>query len=93
MSRQLGQYAESQALQYLRSQGLSWVMSNYRTRCGEIDLIMRDGPVLVFVEVRQRTSRAFGGAVASVTWSKQINKHGSALFTANGVTRSVSGTF
>jgi putative endonuclease len=39
-------------------------------RGGEIDLIMRDGTVTVFVEVRYRASR-FGGAAASVTRSKQ----------------------
>jgi len=71
MSRQLGQHAEQQALQYLRAQGLRWVTSNFRARCGEIDLIMRDGSTLVFVEVRLRSSDTFGGASASVTWHKQ----------------------
>jgi putative endonuclease len=38
---------------------------------GEIDLIMRDGATLVFVEVRSRQSAAFGSAAASVTTAKQ----------------------
>lgn len=40
-------------------------------RFGEIDLIMRDGATLVFIEVRMRTHEMFGGAVASITSSKQ----------------------
>ncbi|HEX8873613.1 MAG TPA: YraN family protein [Nitrosospira sp.] len=44
---------------------------NYRCRFGEIDLIMRDGMVVVFVEVRMRASQTFGGAAGSITLSKQ----------------------
>jgi putative endonuclease len=44
---------------------------NFRIRGGEIDLICRDGKVLVFVEVRQRSRSDFGGAGASITASKR----------------------
>ncbi len=44
--------------------------SNYRCRHGEIDLIMRDGDTLVFVEVRYRRNRDYGGAAASVGRNK-----------------------
>ena len=44
---------------------------NFRVRGGEIDLICRDGKVLVFVEVRQRSRSDFGGAAASITPTKQ----------------------
>ena len=40
-------------------------------RGGEIDLIFRDGKVLVFVEVRQRSRSDFGGAAASITARKR----------------------
>jgi putative endonuclease len=80
MSRQQGLHAEQQALRYLRAQGLRWVTSNYRTRCGEIDLIMREREVLVFVEVRQRSSATFGGASGSVTWRKQQKLIKTALY-------------
>lgn len=73
-----GQQAEERALTHLRQQGLQLVQRNYRLAGGpgvpgaEIDLIMQapDG-TLVFVEVRQRASRAWGGAAASITPHKQ----------------------
>ena len=71
MSRKIGALAEQHACEYLISQGLQWVVSNYQSRMGEIDLVMRDGLYLVFVEVRARASKAFGGAMASVTYSKK----------------------
>ncbi|PIU17035.1 MAG: YraN family protein, partial [Gallionellales bacterium CG08_land_8_20_14_0_20_59_87] len=46
-----GAQAEQTAAQYLQQKGLRLVQANYRCRFGEIDLIMQDGPVLVFVEV------------------------------------------
>lgn len=71
MSIQIGNAGEQQAKLYLLEQGLKWIMSNYRCRFGEIDLVMQDRQDLVFVEVRQRQTMAFGGAVASVSWQKQ----------------------
>lgn len=66
-----GQAAELGAREWLEKQGLCHIDSNWRCRLGEIDLIMRDGECLVFVEVRLRSSREFGGALASVTPRKQ----------------------
>ena len=66
-----GREAEQQAFDYLRRHGLIEVERNYRCRFGEIDLIMRDGQTLVFVEVRKRASSAFGGAPASIDARKQ----------------------
>lgn len=74
-TKQAGDAAEDRALAHLLEAGLRLVARNYRTPGrggGEIDLIMRgrDG-TLVFVEVRRRGSRAFGGAAASVGLAKQ----------------------
>jgi putative endonuclease len=66
-----GKDAEARAAQYLQAQGLQIVERNYRCRYGEVDLIARDGQTLVFVEVRARSSNAFGGAAASITTAKQ----------------------
>ncbi len=71
MSLKIGSLAEQRAREYLTLQGLQWVESNYRCRMGDLDLIMRDNDYLVFIEVRARTSNAFGGAMASVTHSKR----------------------
>lgn len=66
-----GQAAEALAAAYLQRHGLELLERNYRCRHGEIDLIMRDGEEVVFVEVRLRSSAAFGGAGASITSAKQ----------------------
>ena len=61
-----GQLGEDQALIYLQQQGLHLLERNFRCKAGEIDLVMQDGKVLVFVEVRLRSDSKFGGAAASV---------------------------
>jgi putative endonuclease len=66
-----GSAAEDLAARYLEGRGLAIVERNWRCRAGEIDLVARDGQTLVFVEVRLRTSAAFGGAAASVDVHKQ----------------------
>jgi putative endonuclease len=66
-----GDAGEDQALSYLLAEGLQLVQRNFLCKGGEIDLIMRDRQHLVFVEVRKRSSAQFGGALASVTPSKQ----------------------
>lgn len=66
-----GARAEQWAAQYLQRQGLKLVAQNYRSRFGEIDLIMQDGPTLVFIEVRLRRNDDFGGAAASIDNRKQ----------------------
>ena len=62
-----GARAESIAQAHLISQGLKSIHANLACTQGEIDLIMQDGIVLVFDEVRWRKSASFGGAAASVT--------------------------
>jgi len=74
-TKQAGDAAEDRALAHLVASGLKLLARNYRTPGrggGEIDLVMRatDGTV-VFVEVRKRASRSFGGAAASVGHVKQ----------------------
>ena len=66
-----GAAAEALAAGYLATRGLTIVQRNYRCRGGEIDLIARDGEVLVFVEVRLRRNRAFGTAAESITAAKR----------------------
>jgi putative endonuclease len=63
--------AEDSAARFLARHGLAVVARNYRTRLGEIDLVAQDGDLLVFVEVRLRSSPRFGGAVESITARKR----------------------
>lgn len=65
-----GHHYELAASAYLRRRKLTLVDQNFRCKGGEIDLIMRDGATLVFVEVRQRASSTQGGAAASITPAK-----------------------
>lgn len=66
-----GARGESTALAYLRHKGYSIVATNWRCRRGEIDIVARDGPALVFVEVRTRISRQLGTPEESITRTKQ----------------------
>ena len=66
-----GDAAESIAFDFLVARGLQPVARNVSSKVGEIDLIMRDGDELVFVEVRARSSSDYGGAAASVGPVKQ----------------------
>jgi len=59
------------AARFLMRQGLVIVERNFRTRAGEIDLIARDGTTLVFVEVRMRSSAAYGGGIESISSAKR----------------------
>ena len=70
-ARTLGAGAERAAERFLRRQGLTRLARNFRSRLGEIDLIMRDGRCLVFVEVRFRARSAFVRAGESVDRHKQ----------------------
>ena len=71
-SRETGVLGESLALRYLLDEGYELVERNYRTRHGEIDLILRSSAdTLVFVEVKTRRGTAFGDPLEAVTPSKQ----------------------
>lgn len=62
---------ELAARRHLEAAGLRLLVANKRYRMGEIDLVMRDGDVVVFVEVRYRRSPGFGGSAPSVDFVKQ----------------------
>lgn len=62
---------ESRALAYLQAQGLVLLARNVRYRVGELDLVMRHGEIIAFIEVRYRAPSAFGTAADSVGLAKQ----------------------
>ena len=69
--RAAGTAFEQRACRELERAGLKLLVRNYTTRYGELDLVMRDGETLVFVEVRHRVRASHGDAVASITATKQ----------------------
>ncbi len=71
--RTLGNAGEDAALSYLKKQGYTLLKRNYRAGRCEIDLIMRDGQAVVFVEVKARTGGRYGLGREAVTAAKQGN--------------------
>lgn len=61
-----GNAAETIALSYLKQHGLKELTRNYKTRSGEIDLIMLDNSTIVFIEVRSRSSDQFMDTVETI---------------------------
>lgn len=70
-SQQIGDRYEALAWEALSQAGCSLLGKQLRCPVGELDLVVRDGQTLVFVEVRYRASKRFGGAAASITRAKQ----------------------
>lgn len=64
--RSAGARFEDLALAHAQRSGLTLLARNFNCRHGELDLVMRDGDVLAFIEVRYRRGNAYGGAAASV---------------------------
>jgi len=67
----VGQCGESLAVSYLRRKGYKIIGRNYRTRCGEIDIVARHRDTLVFVEVKTRRSQRFGNPKWAITPAKR----------------------
>ena len=71
-AHQLGHDGEEAALRYLLARGYELLHRNYRYRRAEVDLIMRQGPaLLVFVEVKARSSTHYGHPEEFVTERKR----------------------
>jgi putative endonuclease len=70
-ARRLGVEAEEESCRLLRGLGYRIVSRNWRIRSGEIDIVARDGDVLVFVEVKARSGDGFGGPEAAVGPAKR----------------------
>jgi putative endonuclease len=66
-----GKAAEDKALDYLQHQGLQLIQRNFRCKVGEIDLIMQQGAIVAFVEVKYRQDKTFGGALFSISTRQQ----------------------
>ncbi|MDA8172236.1 MAG: YraN family protein [Nitrospiraceae bacterium] len=67
----LGRISEQKAVKYLEKSGYKILCRNFRVKKAEIDIIAEDGPWLVFIEVKARSSGLFGAPEEAVTLKKQ----------------------
>lgn len=79
-TRDKGQQTETIAANYLLEQGLLFIDKNFHSKLGEIDLLMSDQQVLVFIEVKYRKHQQFGGAIAAISKTKQKKIRQTAYF-------------
>ncbi len=77
---QIGKTGEKQAARYLEGNGVAVLTMNYHTPYGEIDIIGKKGDLLIFCEVKTRTSQKFGFPEESVTMKKKNALINSSLF-------------
>jgi putative endonuclease len=66
-----GKASENTAAEYLKRQGYCILEVNYRTKLGEIDIVAKEGKTICFVEVKSRSSLAFGLPKEAVNKRKQ----------------------
>jgi len=70
-TRMSGSIGEADAYRFLKQSGMRPLSRNYRRRSGEIDLICMDKDVVVFIEVKSRSSSLYGTSAEAVTFAKQ----------------------
>ncbi|MDP3997034.1 MAG: YraN family protein [Candidatus Andersenbacteria bacterium] len=69
-AKKQGDLGEALARRHLENKGMRFVQANWGCKTGEIDLIMKDGSTLVFVEVRLRAETKYGEGDETVAWQK-----------------------
>jgi len=86
-NRKLGKLGEEEAEKFLKKKGLKSVGKNFHCRWGEIDLVMKDGKTLVFVEVKTRSNASFGTPEEAVNQPKlsKLLKSAYAYLEQNGI--------
>jgi len=70
-TKEIGNFGEDKACEFLESQGITVIKRNFHARCGEIDIIAKDGETIVFVEVKTRLSKEYGAPSEFVDYRKQ----------------------
>jgi len=70
-ARAQGRVGEDDAVEWLRRQGYRIVDRNVSNYAGELDVIARHGETLCFVEIKARSNRAYGPAIAAISKQKQ----------------------
>ncbi|QEY23736.1 YraN family protein [Neisseria animalis] len=72
LNHKQGEAGENAALSFLESQGCKLLARNWHCTYGEIDLIVKTGGMILFVEVKYRKNSGFGGAAYSISPSKLL---------------------
>ena len=70
-SYQLGVTGEDLAVQYLRGKGYIIIERNFHSQQGEVDIIAKDGEILVFIEVKSYSFRSYGYPLGAIRRSKK----------------------
>lgn len=70
-NKEIGNFGEDKACEYLKKIGIRVIKRNYHARMGEIDIIAKDGETIVIVEVKTRSSKDFGTPGEFVDFRKQ----------------------
>ena len=78
-AQEFGKQSEALAAAYLKLSGYRILERNYRNRIGEIDIIAKEGPALVFIEVKARKTARYGNPKNAVTPAKQLKISNTAL--------------
>jgi putative endonuclease len=86
-NKEIGQLGEELAAEFLKKKGFVILERNFKVPLGEIDIVARDGDVLVFCEVKTREDEFFGPPECAVTAGKQkkIRKTAAAYFHMHGI--------
>lgn len=71
MGRRIGLVGEELAANYIKNKGYNVLDRNYRTKLGELDIIARKQDIVIFIEVKTRTSGAYGMPSEAVNYKKQ----------------------
>mgnify|MGYP001089680083 CR=1 FL=1 len=77
--QQIGNLGEKIAADFLLQKGYKLLDQNYHTRYGELDLVTAESEIIVFIEVKTRTSGSFGNPETSITEAKLQRIHNAAL--------------
>lgn len=70
-NKDIGNFGEDLALNYLKNKGYLTLKRNFRNRYGEIDLICKNNDLIIFIEVKSRYNSCYGSPSEAVTYSKQ----------------------
>lgn len=70
-TKEIGNFGEDKACDFLEKQGMTVLKRNFYARCGEIDIIAKDGETIVFAEVKTRLSKEYGSPSEFVDYRKQ----------------------